>query len=275
MIIYKHFFITEAESWYSPEPVDNGIDLLRCYQLAVRPADERTVEFKTIWIDLGQTEEELFAKLRKSTRNDIRRASADGAKYDYWTEDPGTQLELFCEFVDTHSVVNYPRREVWMWTRRHAQNGTLDLSRTMSNDGRTLAWHAYYRDREHARLRYSVSLSRARDASPLRNLVSRAHRYQHWEDIKRFKAGGVLIYDLGGWYSGTDDEKLLRVNQFKEGFGGRIVTSFHCTRPLTAKGRLYLWSTEMLRKSLRLVRNCAFAVPSQEVSLPVRPAEPR
>jgi lipid II:glycine glycyltransferase (peptidoglycan interpeptide bridge formation enzyme) len=55
----------------------------------------------------------------------------------------------------------------------------------------------------------------------------------------RFKRGGFSTYDLGGWYPGRDNEKLLRVNRFKEEFGGVVVTLFNFIRPITAGGYVY------------------------------------
>ena len=55
-----------------------------------------------------------------------------------------------------------------------------------------------------------------------------------------FKKQGYLVYDFNGWYAGIEDEKRLQINQFKEGFGGRVVHSYDCEEPLTLRGRLYL-----------------------------------
>jgi hypothetical protein len=69
----------------------------------------------------------------------------------------------------------------------------------------------------------------------------------------RFKRAGVALFDLGGWYAGLEDKELLAINFFKEGFGGRIVKTFHCTRAETAKGRLYLAAARLRRRCVELM----------------------
>ena len=70
--------------------------------------------------------------------------------------------------------------------------------------------------------------------------IGRANRFQHWQDIQRFKAEGVSIYDFGGWYEGDRDQERLRINKFKEEFGGEIVKNYICERALTAKAKVFL-----------------------------------
>lgn len=56
----------------------------------------------------------------------------------------------------------------------------------------------------------------------------------------RFQRQGVLVYDLGGWYVGTEDKRKLGINRFKASFGGVIVREFNSERCVTAIGRLAL-----------------------------------
>ena len=56
----------------------------------------------------------------------------------------------------------------------------------------------------------------------------------------RFKSAGISTYDFGGWYEGTTDHERLRINKFKEQFGGEIVKNYICEQALTLKGALFL-----------------------------------
>lgn len=165
------------------------------------------------------------------------------------------QCDAFCAFFEEHNVHGGSLRQVRRWMRAHAEHLTLDLSRISDSRGRTLVWHAHYRDATYARGKYSVSISR--ENIELGALVGRANRYLTWENIKRFKANGLAIYDLGGWYAGKDDQKLLAVNRFKEQWGGRIMSSFHCTRALTLKGAIFLWGTSLRGQLARTVQQAA------------------
>lgn len=242
MILYKQRFITAAECWYSIPAEYCPADVLHCLQLASPLRDSRADEFRTIWIDLTKPVEQLLREMNKTTRNEVRRASQETFRCESWHGDTSKKIEEFCEFVEKHAITSRAIPETRRWTRAHARHGTLDLSRILSKSGDVFVWHAYYRDARHARLKYSVSVSRNDAENGLRAVIGRANRLLHWQDIQRFKKNGLAIYDLGGWYAGANDEKLLHINKFKEGFGGEILTAFHCTRALTAKGRLYVWA---------------------------------
>ena len=58
----------------------------------------------------------------------------------------------------------------------------------------------------------------------------------------RYKAAGIPLFDFGGWYHGRDDDELLRVNAFKEEFGGHVVREFHCAVPASVRGRIALFA---------------------------------
>lgn len=71
----------------------------------------------------------------------------------------------------------------------------------------------------------------------MRNLIGRANRFHHWQDMLRFKQAGIRVYDFGGWYQGTTDTEKLGINRFKAEFGGTVVTNYNCKLLLTAKSR--------------------------------------
>ena len=252
-------FITEGECWYAEPESTRRVDILRCLQLPSPLLGARVSDFHTIWIDLAKQEDDLLKEMNKTTRNEVRRASGENLMADFWQEEAASQAEHFCRFFTANSVVSESNAEIGRWLKTHGLHQTLALSRISDGEGRVLVWHAYYRDRRHARLKYSVSLARQENAAVPASAVGRANRYLHWLDILRFRSEGLQIYDLGGWYPGTEDEKLLRINQFKEGFGGQVQRAFHCTLPLTVKGRFYLWAADLHRATARWRREHDFS----------------
>src|SRR5207253_7222847 len=120
----------------------------------------------------------------------------------------------------------------------YARNGTLDLSLVADPAGTPLAWHVNYRTPGRARQLHSIAFFRGDKAE--RNLVGRAHRYQTWMDILRFKEAGIPIFDLGGWYHGKTDAELLKINAFKEEFGGKVVCQYICERGISLRGKAYV-----------------------------------
>ena len=82
-------------------------------------------------------------------------------------------------------------------------------------------------------------------------LVSRANRLHHWADIQRFREEGLAIYDFGGWYTGREDSEKLRVNRFKESFGGQAVHEYSADRANTWKGVAALGARRLRQELVR------------------------
>ena len=121
---------------------------------------------------------------------------------------------------------------------------------------RTVAWHVHVAVNRRATLLHSASHFRNLDDNELRAVVGRANRLLHWKDIIGFKAEGLEVYDFGGWYAGSEDQALLKINQFKEGFGGSRVEQVNAALALSWRGWVYLKVRHLLsprqRKQLQL-----------------------
>jgi hypothetical protein len=242
--------LTGAERWYGADLGTVRPDFA-CYLSLSEPLPGAAVdEFRSIWIDLAQDEKQLLAGMSMSTRQGIRRAGDYSLRYEYWHPDVAEPLGLFCDFYDAFAATKDldPLRRKALALQ--AACGSLDLSLVSAQDGKPLVWHAYYRDGTHARQLHTASLFRREDDAELRKMIGRANRYHHWRDMLRFKESGIAVFDIGGWYDGTQNAALLRVNEFKQGFGGRIVKLYNCTRGETFKGRLYLAALRLCRRAL-------------------------
>jgi hypothetical protein len=236
-----------GECWYTTN-LDAKVDVARFFHLDHPSPGSWVEEFVTIWIDLTKPDEELLHAMTESTRYEIRRAASDGLSYENWYADAGEKIEEFCEFFDSFAAAKNLALADRQWLRVRASFGALDLSRVSDEHGNSLVWHAYYRDAEHVSQKYSASLFRNQPDPKYRRLVGRANRYHHWQDMKQFKQEGIRLFDLGGCYPGTDNQELLKVNEFKRSFGGEIVTTYDCAKGVTFKGRLYLWAVGLRQK---------------------------
>jgi hypothetical protein len=109
-------------------------------------------------------------------------------------------------------------------------------------------YHANYRDQRRARELYLPSLYRKLSEKAARNLIGRANRYLTWSDILRYKEQGLKSFDFGGWYPGTDPG-MLKINEFKRGFGGQVLREYQCEQVLTFKGWVVLHAAKILERS--------------------------
>jgi len=111
----------------------------------------------------------------------------------------------------------------------HFKNYKSDLLITKAcYNSNTLVMHAYLFDesKQRTRLLYSASLFRLETDTQVKAIVGRANRLLHFKDICLFKEMGIEEYDLGGYALGTDDQDLMRINQFKDGFGGNLIQEY-------------------------------------------------
>ena len=228
-----------AEVFFDEEPDGADADVIEYFQRSAPVPGARYREFHTTHIDLTQDMQALFADVSKTCRYEVRRGERDELKEEAWMSARGEPVDDFIAFFDRFAAGKGlpPAPAERLCTL--AEAGLLDLS-TVSHDDDALVWHACLRAGNRARLLHSASLFREHTDTATRNLIGRANRYLHWHDLLRYKEACIPLFDFGGWYSGRDDEDLLRINAFKEGFGGRVVPEFHCAVPASVRGWMVL-----------------------------------
>ena len=239
MIISQGQWLRWGYVWFDDEPEDAKVDAVSYMQRAHPLRGARCSSFYTILNDLSQSPEELLARVPKNTQYKIRRAAdRDRVTYAFWNLNSLDVLERFCEFFDRFAFLNGLAEADISDLKALAEAGVLDISRVGGEDGRDLVWHVHYRSKTRVRLLHSASLFREVRDSTFRNLIGRANRFHHWQDMLRFKREGILVYDFGGWYEGDTDQEKLRINRFKEEFGGAVVRNYNCVRLITTKAHL-------------------------------------
>lgn len=239
MIVRPTRFYRLAEIFFDEEVDVPDVDLLEYIQRPAPVPGSRWREFSTLHLDLTQDESALLAGLSRSCRAKLRRAERDEIDVEVWSPAPPGVLEVFIEFFDRFAGGKGIRPAPAGRLRAFCDDGVLDLS-VATRHGRPLVWHAHLRTRSRVLLLHSPSLFREIPDSSRRNLIGRANRVLHWHDILRYKAAGFPLLDFGGWYPGTEDQELLRINRFKAEFGARLVREFHCEVPVSVRGRAAL-----------------------------------
>jgi len=238
LIRYTRSFLQMADAYFDEPLPPAGVDVFMLYEWPAAVAGGLCTPFSTIIVDLAKDPEKLLAEMNSETRYEIRRASnKDGVIYQTFERPQPADISQFAlhyeEFAASKGLPQMDRSVL----QRAADAGALDLSTVGFSPSEPVIWHAYYRDRRRATLRYSASMYRSNAEKEYRARVGRANRYHHWRDMMRFRDAGDLVYDFGGWYAGTEDEDMLRINRFKEGFGGTVIKTYNCIVPKTWKGR--------------------------------------
>lgn len=245
IIRYKENFMNIAEV-YGDDPEQRSIthvDIIANFQFVeLREAERRKTLykcFKTLYLDLTQGEETLFANIHRSTRNEIRRAAKENFQYVLSAQPTSEEVEEFCSFFDRFA------KQVQITPVRRAKLGaflaehSLVLTYIRDEQGQILCYHAYIADGERISSLYSASHREAGDNARNR-AISRANKYLKWMNIKRFKEMGYHLYDFGGIFLETNTEKQQNVNLFKLAYGGREVLEYKSYQAVTWRGRLGL-----------------------------------
>jgi len=254
MTISTKFSVRIADFYFDEEPKNIAVDLIRRLQSSTPTAEGRCTPFCTVVVDLSPSEEWLIAHVRNNTRYEIKRAAErDHLTYSYWDKPGQNVVAEFCDFFDHFARLRKRPRISRSRFRTLADWKVVDLSMVSQGSGEPLVWHAFYRCKERVRMLESPSRLKTTADTEERNLFGRANRYHHWQDMMRFKAEGILTYDLGGWAPNARDPEIAGINRFKEGFGGRIVENYNYQRPITVKGKMALHIFDLMQ-SLRGAR---------------------
>ncbi len=250
MIIYKRWQWRIAEFHYDEASAALPVDIVRHFW---RPAPMAGFECKpayTLVLDLTRSLETLLGQMHRETRYRIQRSERECFQYQCWPEAAPEALDEFHRFYDEFALRKHLLKLNWRRLEALRQLGTLDLSRIRDAAGRTLIWHAHYRTHDRARGIYSASAAREGMEPSFRSLVGTANRYLTWRDMLHFREQGLGVYDLGGWYGGAEDAEKLRINSFKESFGGNVIEEYNSEAGITPAGRLALHSKAMLVNAL-------------------------
>jgi hypothetical protein len=247
-LIYRSRFLTREEVWFDNDPDDTRLVDWILYHQRSRPVPRsRAKYFHTYVIDLTQSCEQLQARLSEDTAYKIRRAR-DRDKIICENQDPRDPKvishfeQVYNQFAATKRLAPLDRAR----TESMAAAGVLDMSVAKDPQGNVLVYHANYRDPRRATGLELPSQHRKFSDSKARNLIGRANRYLTWSEILRYKEKGLKCFDFGGWYHGNDPD-MLRVNDFKKGFGGQVVREYNCEQILSLKGWVVLKAANLLK----------------------------
>jgi hypothetical protein len=246
MITYEKAHVRVAEFFFDEHESRTPADIVR-YQFRPDPVKGcESRDFHTLCLDLACDADTILSGIHKETRYEIRRAGKDNFACEYHSHPDRALAEEFFGYYDRFAdIKNVPRvnRTRISAFRRH---DVLDLSRVRGADGRVLVWHAYLRTRNRARLIHSASHFRGADKLEAA-MIGRANRYLHWMDILHCKEKGLGVYDFGGWYAGQTDEEKLKINHFKESFGGERVHQYNADRSKSLMGAAALGARVAMR----------------------------
>ena len=242
LIRRKKYCLTISEIFFEDNyelSSKDACDILLLTQCSLKT--KNSTVYNTLQIDLDKNEEILLSELRKNTRTEISRCERrDELNAQIINQPSLEQLNQFINFYNKFSKTkNLPYANIGKLMAL-VKIGALSIGVIKNSNGETLVSHAHIVLKKRARLLYSASLYREFDDNQVRNLIGRANRALHWNEIIFFKNKSFKLYDFGG-LSLSNDKKLSQIDDFKKGFGGKHVEEYNAKIGVSIFGKLAIF----------------------------------
>jgi lipid II:glycine glycyltransferase (peptidoglycan interpeptide bridge formation enzyme) len=174
------------------------------------------VKFTTLFNDLTLDEAFLWKGIKKNTKYEINRAkNKDNLICSEFLGDKAFFIDFYNKFsiqkgldqINANSLDCFEDNLIITQVRKEEEKHVLVM-------------HCYFTDdNSRARLLYSASHKDVDD----NNLVGRANRLLHWNDILALKSKLYEILDWGGCRVDENGKAETGIGKFKQDFGGKIV----------------------------------------------------
>lgn len=241
-IVEKHGPFTVKRVWFN-KMLDSGCTLQRLMRID-EPVDSNVAFNELSYTpisDLTMSEDKLLMGVRKTVRNEIRRAANDNLSLFFFDSDAiEKNLEIIDEFENAYQkfakelnngmvFAAYSRNKIDQYLKVRC------FYLTEAKSGLLSVYHAYVYDEEEVVLIYSVSDFRSDSVD--RNLAGRANKYLHYQDMLMFKRLGLKIYD---WGNISDPDNPNGIDNFKLSFGGTIKKKYNVLIGCNLVGRIFV-----------------------------------
>lgn len=237
--------IRVLETWFDEDPASlDHVDLWVSHRRSQPVSAWGWLYFYTLHVDLTQSPQALLKNLRASTAKGIRLArDNDNLTCAFNTSPTEADIEAFARHYDEHPLRQdqNPVDRARLLALKKA--GFVNLAEVHTTEGTVLVRHFLLCHERSAIVEpvYQVSLLYWNAADPEKaKAIGRANRFLYFSEFLFYRERGYRIYDQNGWYAGTEDQKRLQINLFKEGFNGRIHPRFDCEEPVSLRGWAYV-----------------------------------
>jgi lipid II:glycine glycyltransferase (peptidoglycan interpeptide bridge formation enzyme) len=257
-IISRRWPVTIKNYWFGQRPEKQSMpDIARLHSIPESLTRGMKKESWTLLTDLSGKDQDIMSLLHRSTRTQVRRAEREGilverfdSRHPYILDDFDLFFRKFAETKsEARDILNISVQLHML--KRLVDANMLEVSKAVGRDGEPIVYHVFIVANGRARVHLSASLFREGQNSEERHFMGWASRYLHWKDMLHYKQQGYHLYDMGGWYAGKDNESLMRINQFKEEFGGRVVCEYDALYGCTIPGKWALQIQSLFKSVLQ------------------------
>ena len=213
----KHFRITQV--WFAKRP--KGSNMLGCYDYYQCESIRNVFGFirkdkYTKLIDLTKSPDALLGLCNRTTQYQIKRSINEGVK-SLIEPDINAFIYFYNKFASSSNMKLLENSDLASF------KNNLFISKVI-HEGECLVMHANIIDQDLKRVCMLISVSFYKTVSDnkKRALIGRVNRFLHFKDMIYAKNKNMSIYDFGGYALNTGNKTLRGINQFKDGFGGKL-----------------------------------------------------
>jgi hypothetical protein len=204
------------EIWFQKRPFLTDILSLNLFQQC--SSTKKLFGFKqedyfTKIIDLNQSEEAIFSSFSKTAKNQINRSVRENLQFEI-ENDNDFFIDFYNKFAKTKGLPLITNK-IYFQKQDHF------IITKVTFEGETLVVHSYLLDKKRKLARIHMGGSHYRERED-KHLIGRANRFLLFQDMLYLKKEGFTVFDLGGYGVNTENEEILRINEFKDQFGGVI-----------------------------------------------------
>lgn len=194
--------------------------------------------FHTLISDLEQTQDEIWSLINKNVRYEIRRSMKEEVYcLSFSSGELLNKPEIIKQFADMYQLMYHDKgitQTLYMpQIDAYLKENMFLLTGIFTKESKPLVFHSYIVGEKCARLLHSVSDFRS--GSNDANLVARANKRLHWEDICMLIKLGLKRYDWGGVSS---IESPNGIDEFKFKFGGQPLTYYNVYKGKSLLGKI-------------------------------------
>ena len=229
----NRYIFKKREIWFSDYPFDiKNLDFIffRSCKNDIVIDGFRKEEFTTHIIDLNQDISQIWKNFgRSSARYAINRAVKDGISVEI-NKDYDKFIELNRSFRKKKHIGEQNIKKDY-----YEKNGVLFLA---FHNKELLSGQFYVRDDKN--IRWLIGASRRLEADNEKaTMIGNANRFLVWSAINYAKSNNISEFDLGGYYTGKEDNpELERINKFKQSFGGVLAKRYNYHKIYSKKYKL-------------------------------------
>jgi len=245
-----HKLFSVKRVWFTTLVDDQRSDILRFMRIPNEMEAKYYIKNDiryTVINDLTNSEDDLLTSMSRATKYDVVRSKKDGISIARFE---GSELKnnrqplerfkkAYLSFYEKTKIEDVIKAYSEEDLDSYVENNCMTLSIAQKDE--FTVYHVHVHNAGKCMLLYSVSDFRNEHAD--KNILGRANKLLHFDDMLFFKSKEIKEYD---WGDISSKENLNGIDKFKLSFGGKITDVYNIFVGKTLKGKLLVFLKKIM-----------------------------